>query len=338
MSDDHVLVTLEGVKLSAHLGCLDEEHGQSQEIRLDIDLTVASPKEDSLAQVVDYRAVLATALEVVGRQHWNLLESLCCEIAHQLLLRFPKLIAVKVRVHTPEAPLGIPFTDLFAETTLTRDSDWPVHEDAGPMTALVALGSNLGDRQETMRRALRGLGRMGFVRACSSLYATEPVGMREQPAFLNAVVRLESNIPPGELLARLKTLEADLGRKPALRWGPRVIDLDLLFYGDQVLQQDDLVIPHPRLHERGFVLFPLLEVAGDFLHPVFRQTVAELWLHWLEEEEVVWVQGPGWVGEIERTVSFRLPPAINQEDVRAKLTRHAVPAEAQLRILEPHAQ
>ena len=123
--------------------------------------------------------------------------------------------------------------------------------------AYVGVGSNLGDREATIRAAVAAL--PGVV-AVSTLRETEPVGVVEQPAFLNGAVVLETELPPRELLALLLAVERDLGRERRERWGPRSIDLDLLVYGDVSVDEPGLTVPHPRLHERRFALEPLAEL------------------------------------------------------------------------------
>jgi 2-amino-4-hydroxy-6-hydroxymethyldihydropteridine diphosphokinase len=124
----------------------------------------------------------------------------------------------------------------------------------------IALGSNLGDRVANLRAAVQRLGAEGItVAARSSVWETAPIPV-DQPAFLNAVVMAETVLSPGDLLAAVRRIEYALGRRPERRWGPRPIDLDILFYGDESVQTPALVIPHPRIAERAFVLAPLSEV------------------------------------------------------------------------------
>lgn len=132
--------------------------------------------------------------------------------------------------------------------------------------AIVALGSNLGDRAATLRSALAELEQLGAVIARSRLYETAPVGP-PQPQYLNAVVLLETGRPPAELLADLLAIEKRLGRERRERWGPRVIDLDLIALDDRVVSEDGLTLPHPEAHRRAFVLVPLSEVAPDVVIP-----------------------------------------------------------------------
>lgn len=133
--------------------------------------------------------------------------------------------------------------------------------------AYIGLGSNLGDRLDNLRRAVAALNQAGvMVRKVSSVYETDPVGP-PQPDFLNAVCEIETELSPRELLARLKAIESEMGREPGERWGPRNIDLDLLLYGDEVIDEPDLNVPHPEMINRRFVIAPLLEIAPDLILP-----------------------------------------------------------------------
>ena len=148
--------------------------------------------------------------------------------------------------------------------------------------AAIALGSNLassfGDREANLREAVRRIEGLGEVLAVSSFHDTEPVGYREQPRFLNGAMLLRTELGPRELMRGLLAVERAMGRERggAVPKGPRVIDLDLLLYGDWVLWAEDLILPHPRMEERRFVLEPLAEIAPEWMHPVLGVTVRAL--------------------------------------------------------------
>ena len=140
----------------------------------------------------------------------------------------------------------------------------------------LGLGSNVGDREANLIAALKQLSRRATLDKTSSVYETEPWGFNEQPRFLNAVCRILADLAPLELLTWVKRVEVEVGRRPTFAGGPREIDIDILFYDDLALNTPELVIPHPRLAERAFVLVPLAEIAPEVVHPALKLTVAEL--------------------------------------------------------------
>jgi 2-amino-4-hydroxy-6-hydroxymethyldihydropteridine diphosphokinase len=151
-------------------------------------------------------------------------------------------------------------------------------ESASPVESevLLGLGANLGDPMDQLARAVELLGAHLRVERVSSVYRTEPVGHAEQPDFLNLVVAGRTALEPTQLLAAAQGVEGVLGRRRSFRNAPRIIDVDLLAYGDRVMRTLALTLPHPRLHLRGFVLHPLAEVAPEWRHPVLRRTAREL--------------------------------------------------------------
>ncbi len=162
--------------------------------------------------------------------------------------------------------------------------------------AFIGAGANLGEPVRQIRQAKDALQKSPGVRlgAVSSLYRTQPVGPIAQPPFINAVFSLECGMGPQELLALLLDVEQKMGRVRGERWGPRVIDLDLLFYGESIISGQGLEVPHPRLHERRFVLTPLVEIAPDIIHPILKKSAFDLlaalpaegpWVEKLQQQE-----------------------------------------------------
>jgi 2-amino-4-hydroxy-6-hydroxymethyldihydropteridine diphosphokinase len=142
----------------------------------------------------------------------------------------------------------------------------------------LGLGSNIGDKVANCQLALAEIAASNHhhITAVSSLYKTEPIGYRDQDWFINCVAEVSTALQPRPLHAFLQGIEKDMGRQKTFRMGPRIIDLDILFYGDEVIADTDLIIPHPHLHERGFVLVPLAELAPGLFHPVLKKTIRDL--------------------------------------------------------------
>jgi 2-amino-4-hydroxy-6-hydroxymethyldihydropteridine diphosphokinase len=149
-------------------------------------------------------------------------------------------------------------------------------------TAYISIGSNLGNREENCEKAVTRLLKKGVhVVKRSSLYETGPWGVREQPKFINMAVEVDTELKPYELLKTLKGIESELGRTQDIRWGPRVIDLDILLYNDLIMKTDDLEIPHPHIDDRDFVLKPLSDIAPDKIHPVLNKRIKDLLMEFL---------------------------------------------------------
>ncbi len=140
----------------------------------------------------------------------------------------------------------------------------------------IGFGTNLGDREKQLREALRRVGRAVQITKTSPVYETEPWGVTAQPRFLNMVAEAETELGPEDVLRALQRIEHEMGRIRGMRYGPRIIDLDLLLYGDEVMATKDLTLPHPRIAERRFVLLPLVELAPDLVHPELGMTMREL--------------------------------------------------------------
>jgi 2-amino-4-hydroxy-6-hydroxymethyldihydropteridine diphosphokinase len=148
---------------------------------------------------------------------------------------------------------------------------------AKPMAIVyLSLGTNLGNRLAALQAAITGLSPAVSVKKQSPIYETQPWGMIDQPAFLNMVLKGETHLTPQKLLIHLKHLETKMGRIPSIRYGPRLIDMDILFYDDLVLNTPKLTIPHKNLQERAFVLVPLADLEPDLVHPLLGKTILEL--------------------------------------------------------------
>jgi len=146
-------------------------------------------------------------------------------------------------------------------------------------TAYISVGSNLGDKMANCRKGIFGLGQTGGVEVVrvAPCYRTAPVDFLDQEWFVNTVVKIETSLSPANLLRKLKSIETQIGRKPPpVRFGPRILDLDVVLYDDVVMELENLVLPHPRMHERRFVLQPFCDIDPDVVHPVLGQTITDL--------------------------------------------------------------
>jgi dihydroneopterin aldolase/2-amino-4-hydroxy-6-hydroxymethyldihydropteridine diphosphokinase len=250
-------IVLTGVRAVGYHGVLPEERRDGQEFVVDVvvetDLRPAGESDD-LADTVSYAQVANDVVRRVTGDPYSLIEALAGRIAADVLAR-DRVEAVEVVVHKPQAPVGHEFGDV--AVSVRRERRVPV---------VIALGSNLGDRRATLARAVRDLADMSGFRLdrVSPVVETDPVGGPEQAAYLNAVALGVSSRAPGALLDDLHAIEARHGRVRDVRWGPRTLDLDVVQVGtpgtpDEVRSSDpDLILPHPRAHERAFVLVPWL--------------------------------------------------------------------------------
>ena len=144
-------------------------------------------------------------------------------------------------------------------------------------TVYLLLGSNLGNRKEILEKAIELIAqKVGIIISQSKDYETKPWGVTDQPDFLNLAIAVYTNQSPWEILERTQSIENQLGRVRKEKWGARLIDIDILFYGDEIINEPDLKVPHPLMQERDFALTPLAEIAPNFVHPVLKKTVLEL--------------------------------------------------------------
>lgn len=247
MSPDRIEVR--GLRVQGRHGVLDSERRDGQEFLIDAVLGVDTRRaaaSDDLTQTVDYAALSERLAGIVAGEPVRLIETLAERLA-QACLAEAAVRDVQITVHKPHAPVGLPFGDI--SVTISRERR---------NRLVLALGSNLGDRLGTLQRAVDALAATpGLdVMAVSPVYETVPVGGPEQPDYLNAVVVAETSQAAGDILRRAQAIEAASQRRRDVRWGPRTLDIDVIVYGDQMSDDPALTLPHPRAHERAFVLAP----------------------------------------------------------------------------------
>lgn len=257
-------IVLQGISARGFHGVLDFEKAEGQDFVVDVTLEVdlrRAGRSDVLAHTVSYADVAADIVALITGPSLDLIESLAEQIAATVLGR-PLVQAVEVTVHKPQAPVGVQFGDV--QVKVERHRDEPV---------VIALGANLGAVQSTLESAVRQLaGLDGLdITAVSDLFETDPVGGPDQPVYLNAVVMARTRLAAFSLLTELHSIESDHGRARETRWGARSLDLDLIQYGDpgagseQLSQDPELMLPHPRAHTRAFVLAPWCALDVDAL-------------------------------------------------------------------------
>ena len=260
----HDRVRLLGVRGTGFHGVFEHERREGQEFVVDVELVVdlaPASASDDLVDTVNYGEIGAAVLARISGEPHDLIERVAGLVAMDVLTH-AAVDEVTVTVHKPQAPVGVPFDDVAVCVTRRRE----------PVPVVVALGANLPYRGEppqvTLSAALACLGpEVGLTDvAASGFYDTEPVRGPQQPAYVNAVLTAMTTLSPTSLLRELHGVEARFGRTREVRWGARTLDLDLIQYGDPASGTDvtsersTLMLPHPRAHERGFVLVPWLEV------------------------------------------------------------------------------
>ncbi len=265
-------ITIKELEVFAHHGVYPEETKLGQKFLVSCVLHLDAQKAgrmDDLNQSVDYGAVARLLAKQMERNTYRLLEAAAEHLAETLLLFDDKIRCVDLEIQKPWAPIGLPVNTV----SVTVHRKW--HE------AFLALGSNMGDRRAYIENAWEALGKRQDcrIKKISGLIETEAYGGVEQDKFLNGALRMDTLLTPYGLLDCLHGLEQQAGRERKVHWGPRTLDLDILFYDDLIMGEDDLCIPHADMHNRAFVLKPMAEIAPYKRHPVYGRTMVELLKH-----------------------------------------------------------
>lgn len=247
-------IELKGCRFFSHIGYFDFEQEAGQNFVIDLTYTLGRPEateNDDLEDTLSYADVYETLREFMEQAHHRLIERAAQELSDLLLQTYPQIDALELTLKKPEAPIDGPFEHM--AFTVTRRRWTPVG---------IALGANLGDAKETLFETSQKLHLAPEFRRqrISSLYRSKAWGVEDQPDFYNAVLLAETTLSPWQLLSYLKDLEKAAGRTPTARWGPRILDCDLLFYEGCVMNHPKLTLPHPRMEQRSFVMVPLREV------------------------------------------------------------------------------
>ncbi len=254
-------------KIYAFHGVYEEEKKSGQEFLVSVKtLCDYDPSliKDSIDETLSYADLAEFVEKVATSKVYDLIETLASDLAESILNKFEIVKKVEVEVKKPNAPMS----QSLAYPSVKLEKAW--HE------VFVAIGTNLGDKEENIARAIAKLEDFSKVEEVATYMHTKPWGVSDQPDFLNTVVKVKTLLEPFALLKALKLIEKNLGRVKTRHWGERIIDLDIIFYDDLVLQEKELAIPHPYMEERGFVLEPLIEIAPYKLHPILKKRVFRL--------------------------------------------------------------
>ncbi|MCQ2486499.1 MAG: 2-amino-4-hydroxy-6-hydroxymethyldihydropteridine diphosphokinase [Clostridia bacterium] len=263
-------IIIKELEVFAHHGVFETEKRNGQNFYVSAKLLVdtrKAGKTDDLNASVNYGEVAHLITRVMQENTWNLIETVAENVTHAILMAFPLVSQVTLTVSKPSAPIGLPFKTV--AVTITR----------GWHKAYIALGSNMGDKKQYIDDAVKALDDDENIEVLkvSSLIETEPYGGVEQDSFLNGALLLKTTLEPDELLSKLHEIESEAGRERLVHWGPRTLDLDILFYDNEVIDTEELHIPHIDMQNRDFVLKPMMELAPWLRHPVLNLTIEQLY-------------------------------------------------------------
>lgn len=262
-------IKIEDLEVFANHGVFPEENVLGQKFVVSAVLYTDTRKAgltDELSASIHYGEVSAFITEYLKSHTYKLLERAAESLAEALLLQIPGLEKVELEIKKPWAPVGLPLKTV----SVKIEREWH--------TAYIALGSNIGDSEKLLQDAVKELDALegNSVEKVSDFITTPPYGVTDQPDFLNGCLKLRTLLYPKELLAEMNRIEQEAGRERIIHWGPRTLDLDLIFYDDLISEEDDLCIPHVEMHKRTFVLEPLEQIAPYKRHPGNGKTVREM--------------------------------------------------------------
>lgn len=262
-------IRIEGLKVFAYHGVYDSERDKGQNFFINATLYTDihdAGLSDDIENSTDYAAVCQVIKEAMTVKTYSLIEAVAEAVAQAILINFSKIEAVDVEIRKPQAPVPMEFESISVKIS----RKWS--------EAYLSYGSNMGDMEDNIETALFKLCDRSDCKMVqnSSLYTTKPYGNVVQDDFLNGACLIKTLLTPQELLDVLHELENDAGRVRDVRWGPRTLDMDIIFYDDLIFDSDDLIIPHIDIENREFVLEPMSEIASYKRHPIYHKTIKEM--------------------------------------------------------------
>ena len=263
-------IRIKGLEVFGHHGIFKEENMLGQKFIVDADLHLdvrKAAKKDEITESVHYGEICDFICEFMQKNTFKLLETVADKLAAALLMEYDLLWWVDLEVKKPFAPIPHSFDTI----SVRANRRW--HK------CYIALGSNMGDRENYLNDAIARMEGNSYCRVgkVSDFFNTKPEGPVEQEDFLNGCVELTTMYDPYELLHFMHKLENEAKRERKIFWGPRTLDLDILFYDNNVQADDRLILPHPRMHKRAFVLDPMMQIAPYAVHPVYHKTIEDLY-------------------------------------------------------------
>ena len=262
-------IIIKELNIYANHGVYDEEKEKGQNFYINASFymdTYFAGLTDDLEQSVSYALLCDRIVELVTMNTYDLLETVAEQTVRIRLLENHRIQEIEFEIRKPEAPIA----HLFESVSIKIKRAWN--------QVFIAIGSNLGEREETMRQALQMLEKDKHCQliAISDFIITKPYGNVAQEDFMNGVFEIKTLYHPQELLTFLNQIETELGRERKIHWGPRTLDLDIIYYNQDCIQTENLVVPHKDMKNRAFVLEPLAKIAPYFIHPIFRKTTLQL--------------------------------------------------------------
>ncbi|ERI90941.1 2-amino-4-hydroxy-6-hydroxymethyldihydropteridine diphosphokinase [Clostridiales bacterium oral taxon 876 str. F0540] len=262
-------ISIKDLEIYGYHGVNPEEKMMGQRFLVSLELCLdleEAGSTDDLTKTVNYAELCWSVEEEFNKNKYDLIESAAEKLAEFILNKYKLVKSARVNIKKPWAPIGKPLK--YASVEVERS--WH--------TAYIALGSNLGDKNLNINEAINKIGELKdtFINKISGMYETKPVGYLDQDNFLNCAVEIKTLYSPKKLLEKLLDIEKDLKRERIIRWGPRTIDLDIIFYDNLVISSEELIVPHPRMQERLFVLKPLNDIAPFLVHPLLNKRIMNL--------------------------------------------------------------
>lgn len=267
---DYDIIRIENLEVFAYHGVYDEEKEKGQFFYVNADLylnTRIAGMSDKLEYSTNYGEVCEFIHKFMKEHTYNLIETVAEQLIQELLLSFKLVRKAVVEIRKPHAPID----KVFDSVSVIIERGW--HE------AYVAFGSNMGDREQYIDEAINTLNNLSQIRIekISDKINTKPYGNIEQNDFLNGVIKIETLLSVEELLQLLQKIEEHSGRTREIHWGPRTLDLDILFYDDEIISKENLVVPHPDMKNRNFVLKPMMQLAPYKVHPIYKMTITDMY-------------------------------------------------------------